>query len=319
MKAVSVGDMPPLDSPTAPRTAMPHRASASSAVLAGALCLSVSAVLVKLAGVDAATTALLRCAIAVPLLAPLALRERARRGPLPGAAIAWAVLAGVALGIDYAAWTASIYQVGAGISTVLVNVQVIVLPLLALLVDREAVPRRFLFTLPLMLIGISLVSGLWEGAASGPRPLAGTAFGVLAGVGYGVYLFLTRRAERIAPGRIVQSLAWATAAAALTAAAVSPLSGGIDLGAVSARSWTLLAALAVVGQIIAWLFVNHGSARLAPTTTAGLLLIQPVLALILAAAALGERPSLLQLSGAAVVLVGVAVANGVVARFFKRG
>ena len=46
-------------------------ALAASAVLAGALCLSISAILVKLAGVDAATTAVLRCAIAVIALVPV--------------------------------------------------------------------------------------------------------------------------------------------------------------------------------------------------------------------------------------------------------
>src|SRR5699024_6999713 len=106
------------------------------AVLAGALCLSFSAILVKLAGVDSATTAALRCVIAMVALTPLALRERATHGRLTGWGRSVSIAAGVALGIDYAAWTASIYHVGAGVSTVLINVQVIVLPLLVFLVDR---------------------------------------------------------------------------------------------------------------------------------------------------------------------------------------
>lgn len=133
-------------------------------MLAGALCLSVSAILVKLAGVDAATTAMLRCAIAVLVLVPLARAERNRRGGLSWRGIGWATAAGIALGVDYAAWTAAIYQVGAGISTVLINVQVIVLPLLALAVDREPITTQFLVALPLMLLGISLVGGLWDTA-----------------------------------------------------------------------------------------------------------------------------------------------------------
>lgn len=302
----------PCDASRAPRLAISGRTTAVAAVLTGAVCLSASAILVKLAGVDAATTAWLRCAIAVLLLVPLALHERERRGPLPAAGIAWALAAGTALGIDYAAWATSIYQVGAGISTVLINVQVIVLPLLAFLIDREAIPVRFLAALPLMLIGISLVGGLWEAAALGPKSAAGTAFGVLAGIGYGCYLFITRRAGALAPRHVIQPLTWATVAAGATAASVSLLSGGADLGSISARSWTFLAVLAVIGQVVAWLFINHGSARLAPTTTAGLLLIQPALALGLAAAVLGEQPSGLQLFGAVVVLVSVAIANGAV-------
>ncbi|MEV0049974.1 DMT family transporter [Saccharopolyspora shandongensis] len=294
----------------------PNRTSAPAAVLAGALCLSISAILVKLANVDAATTAVLRCAIAVLVLVPLALHERARLGSLSSAGIGWAVAAGVALGSDYAAWTASIYHVGAGISTVLINVQVVVLPTLAFLVDREKVTARFVMALPLMLIGISLVGGLWDAGAHGA--ITGTVLGVIAGIGYAAYLFITRRASRRVPGLTIQPLTWATTAAALTAAAIATLSGGIRLSGISAHSWVLLVALAVIGQVVAWLFIHHGSVRLPPTTTAALLLLQPILALALSAAVLGERPTPLQLLGAVLVLVSVAAANGIIRRTSAR-
>ncbi|MGP5054411.1 DMT family transporter [Brachybacterium paraconglomeratum] len=290
------------------------RLLASSAVLSGALCLSVSAILVKLAGVDAATTAMLRCAIAVLVLVPLMLGERARRGRLSGRGVGWAIAAGVALGVDYAAWTAAIYQVGAGISTVLINVQVIVLPLLAFLFDRERVTVRFLWALPLMLLGISLVGGLWDMAAPGGQAVTGTLLGLVAGVGYGIYLFLTRRATKREPGRMIQTLAWATASATVTTTVIALFSGGLQLTGISARSWVLLVVLAVLGQVIAWLLIHHGSIRLEPVTTAALLLIQPVLALGLSALTLAEYPTLFQLLGAVIVVIAVALSNGLLGR-----
>ncbi len=292
--------------------------AASSLVLAGALCLSVSATLVKLAGVDAATTAVARCAIAVVVLIPLALRERARVGALSRGGVLWSLASGAALGIDYAAWTASIYYVGAGISTVLINIQVLVLPALAFLVDRERVTTRFVIALPLMLLGISLVGGLWNASLRGPDTSIGVLLGVIAGCGYGVYLFLTRRSTRRDPGLFVQPLTWASASAAVAAVVVSPISGGIQLDGISVRSWTLLALLAVLGQVAAWLFIHHGSVRLPLTTTGGLLLIQPILALGLSALILDEHPTVLQLAGAAVVVAGVAIANGLLFRKRKR-
>ncbi|MGO2111200.1 MAG: DMT family transporter [Pseudoclavibacter sp.] len=283
---------------------------ASSAVLAGALCLSVSAILVKLAGVDAATTAMLRCSIAVVVLVPLALGERAKRGRLSGRGIGWAIAAGVALGVDYAAWTASIFHVGAGISTVLINVQVIVLPVLALVIDRERVSARFLWAVPLMMLGISLVGGLWDVAALGEHAVTGTLLGLLAGLGYGTYLFLTRRATRLEPGLTIQPLAWATASAAVTTTLLAGFSGGLQLAHISIRSWVLLIVLALLGQVVALLLIHHGSIRLRAATTSALLLIQPVLALGLSAITLAEYPTLLQLVGAMVVVVAVALANG---------
>lgn len=284
---------------------------AAAAVLAGALCLSISAILVKLAGVDAATTAVLRCAIAVIALVPLALLERRRRGGLSRAGILWAIAAGVALGIDYIAWTAAIYLVGAGVSTVLVNVQVIILPLLALLIDRERVSARFLISLPLMLIGVGLVGGLVSLTEVGDRAVLGTVLGLLAGTGYGVYMFLTRRGTRRKAEGTLQPLAWATASAAVTSAIIAQFTGGLHLTGISLDSWLYLIALALLGQVVAWLLINRASAQLLPTMTASLLLIQPVLALGLAALILGEKLTLGQALGAGLVVVAVAVANGV--------
>ncbi|MEH3155916.1 MAG: EamA family transporter [Gordonia paraffinivorans] len=143
----------PVASASSPTISDTSRARLYGSILMGAACLSVSAVLVKLAGADAPTTAFLRCALAVVAMMPFVLWERRRHGSLSVRASLWSVAAGVALGMDYAAWTASIYDVGAGISTVLINVQVIVLPTLALIVDREAIPRRFLAATPLLLGG----------------------------------------------------------------------------------------------------------------------------------------------------------------------
>ena len=281
-------------------------------VVIGAACLSVSAVLVKLAGVDAPTTAFLRCALAVVAMLPLVVWERGRHGSLSTRASLWAVAAGVALGMDYAAWTASIYDVGAGVSTVLINVQVIVLPALAFIVDREAIPRRFLTAAPLLLGGVVLVGGIGSHDAVGDDPVRGTVLGLLAGIGYGSYLFLTRRGSRGRHTLLLQPLLVSTAVAAATTAAVSPATGGLSFADISPRSWVDLVLLAVLGQVVAWLFINHASVRLPSTTTAGLLLTQPVLALGVSAAVLDEFPSPLQWCGAVVVLVGVAIANRVV-------
>lgn len=304
---------------------MSDSASTSSiiSVSAGALCLSVSAIIVKLAGVDSATTAVFRCAIAVAPLIPLAVAEATRRGRLTRAGVFWSIAAGIALGVDYSAWTGSIYIVGAGVSTVLINVQVVVLPLLALLVDRERPQLRFLCALPLMIIGIMLVGGAAsggsgvEGAAGselGEGRLGGVLLGLLAGVGYGTYLFLTRRATRSQSDLALQPLAWATAAAAATSAVIAIFSRGLQLSGIGVRSWVLLIILALVGQVAAWLLIHHGSVRLSAGVTASLLLIQPVLALVLSAGLLGEHFGPGEILGAGVVIGAVTISSGLLVR-----
>ncbi|WP_262402439.1 EamA family transporter [Actinomadura sp. CNU-125] len=107
--------------------------------IAGAAFISVSAILFRLSGVSSGTGAFFRCALAMPVLLALALRERRRRGRAAGGGLD--VLAGVLLGVDLVLWGASIGLVGAGIATVLVNVQVVVVPLLAAAVFRERPSR----------------------------------------------------------------------------------------------------------------------------------------------------------------------------------
>lgn len=62
-----------------------------------------------------------------------------------------------------------------------------------------------------------------------------------------------------------------------------------------------MGALALFGQVLAWVLINPGLARLSPNVGAGLLLTQPVLAVALGMA-IGERPSLTQLAGCVLVL-----------------
>jgi drug/metabolite transporter (DMT)-like permease len=66
----------------------------------GAACISSSAIMVTLAHQAPATTALFRCALALPVLIPLALLEQRRRGPRPLRSRLYAGLAGLFLAVD---------------------------------------------------------------------------------------------------------------------------------------------------------------------------------------------------------------------------
>jgi drug/metabolite transporter (DMT)-like permease len=96
----------------------------------------------------------------------------------------------------------------------------------------------------------------------------------------------------------------AMSAAAMVALVVGLVTGRLDPApGWGALAWLLL--IAVTGQVLAWLLLGSALPRLAASTGSVLLLIQPVFALALSAALLGERPARLQLAGCAVVLVAV--------------
>jgi drug/metabolite transporter (DMT)-like permease len=60
--------------------------------------------------------------------------------------------------------------------------------------------------------------------------------------------------------------------------------------------------------VIGWLLIATSLPRVPAVLTSLILLLQPVASMVLAAVALGERPSSLQVLGAVVVLAGVVFA-----------
>ena len=121
----------PCVSRCARRPASPHRAGPGAAAVAGALTIAFSAILVKLADVAPSTAAIFRCAYALPVLGLLAWREDRRFGARPRATRRLASRAGVFFAADLIFWHHAIEDVGAGLATVLGNLQVVVVPFAA--------------------------------------------------------------------------------------------------------------------------------------------------------------------------------------------
>lgn len=286
-----------------------HRAGVTATsgavlVVGGAACLSLSAVFIKFADINPGTAAFLRCAIAVVVLLPLMLLETRRHRALPGPLRKYAVLAGVFLGIDYVMWTVSIMDIGAGVATILLNVQIIAFPLLARVLAGTPIPRRFLYASPLMLLGLALAGGAFDSGEEAVNPLRGAVLGICAGIAYAAYLYLIRLCGQSSPQHVVTPVCISTGSAALASGALALATTGLPLG-IPAASWGWIIALAVLGQVIAWLLVSKGAPRVAPNTAAALLLLQPVMAVGFAMLLLGETPTPTQLGGCALVLAAV--------------
>ena len=295
--------------PVGPAPVAP-RLDARLVAVAGSLCIAFSPIFIALADVSPGTATFFRCALALPLLVPLALLERRRR--LRTAATTgnrpWVLLAGGALlGLDMTLWAESVRSVGAGVSTVLVNVQVVILPLLAFLVLGERVRRTFVLAVPVMLAGVALAGGLVGDpeAVTGVAPVRGTVTALVAAAAYAGYLLLVRLGA--GPGQRFTQVAIATVGATVSSFVLGTLWQGVDLTP-DARALGWLVTLAVVGQVIGWVLIASALPRLASSAGASILLLQPVGAVLLGALLLGEVPGVLQLVGCAVVLGAVAVA-----------
>lgn len=272
----------------------------------GAMCISASAILITLANVAPVTAAFYRCALPLPVLAVLALAEQRRYGRRPVASRGYAMLAGLFLAANLVLWVHSIADVGAGVATVLGNLQVLFVAALAWAILGERPTRRYLVALPVVLPGVVMVSGMAGGGATGPHPAAGAAYGVATSAAYACFLLILRQAAG-GTRHVADQLFDATAGAAAGAMLLGLASGGVQL-AIPWRSLGWLLVLALSSGIVGWLLITSSLPHLPASLAALLLLLEPAAALILAAVVLGQRASLIQITGAVLVCGGVLIA-----------
>ena len=277
------------------------------AAAGGAACIAASATLVRLADVEPATAAVFRCLYALPILGFLMLREDRRFGPRPARQRWVAAGAGVFFAVDLVLWHHAIAAVGAGIATVLGNLQVVVVGFVAWWLLGERPNRRLVAAVPVVLVGVVLISGVVGADAFGESPGLGVLFGVGTSIAYAGFLLVLRHGARDLR-RLAGPLFDATAVGALVSALLGPVSGGLDLvPSWPSHGWLLL--LAVSSQVLGWLLISISLPRVPAALTSVILLLQPVASVLLAAAVLTERPSPVQLAGCVIVLVGVVVAT----------
>ena len=277
------------------------------AAVLGALTIAASAVLVRLADVPPSTAAFFRCAYALPPLAILAWYERRRYGPRPASQMRLAWLAGAFFAADLILWHHAIIHVGAGLATVLGNTQVVVVPLGAWLFLGERPSARVAISVPVVLIGVVLISGVIGTGAYGENPVLGVGLGLLTGLAYGGFILVQRgaNADRRRPG---SPLFDATLSTAVISLAVGLPLGEIDL----VPTWPAhgyLLALALGIQVVGWLLISISLPRLAAALTSVVLTIQPVGSVLLGVWILSEAPSALQLVGVAFIIGGLLLAT----------
>jgi drug/metabolite transporter (DMT)-like permease len=275
----------------------------AAAAVAGALTIAFSAILVDLADVEPATAAIFRCAYALPVLGLLAWLEDRQFGRRSARERRLAIPAGIFFAADLIFWHHAIQDVGAGLATVLGNLQVVVVPFAAWAVLGERIQARLLAALPLVCSGVVLISGVLETGAYGDDPLRGVVFGFLTGATYAGFLLVLRQAGadlRRPAGPLFDATAVATIAAVIAGVAL----GEADLvPAWPSHAW--LVVLALSSQVVGWLLITVSLPRLPAALTSVTLTIQPVGSVLLGVILLGEDPSALQLAGVAFIVAGL--------------
>jgi drug/metabolite transporter (DMT)-like permease len=272
------------------------------AAVTAAIGISFAAILFVLSGASPSTATFFRCLYALPLLWWLMRRENTIVGTRSWAARRWALVAGVFFAGDLLLFHHAILLMGAGLATVLVNVQVVIVMFAAWLIWRERPSLMQLVAVPIALGGVAFISGVLDAEAYGEDPVLGSILALLTAVCYAGYLLLLRRGgdRDRAAGPIFD----ATVTCGLTALVAGVVLGDFDpVPSLPMHAWLLL--LALSAQVAGQVMIATALPRLPAVTTSLILLIQPVVATVIAMIVLAEAPSSMQLAGIVLIIGGV--------------
>lgn len=276
-------------------------------VLAGAVITGASSTLMHLSGTSGPTVTFFRSLYALPVLIVLAAREIRRWGRPGWREMALGATAGVFLALDLILWLSSIEAMGAGLATVVQDMQILFVAGGAWLMFGSRPPRRLVLLMPVLLLGIVLISGIVGSSARHTATVRGTFLGVASAVAYaGFLLAIGWRPERRRKHNST-FLASVTVATGGVALAVGVAGTGIRLEPTwPSTGWLIV--LALTTQVFGWLVIAAAMFRVSSLHASVALLLQPVSAVFLGWAALAERPTLLQLLGVAVVVASTTLA-----------
>ena len=276
--------------------------------LFGAMLLSFAPLLYIRSDTSPVTGAFFRMLYALPILIFLVwyLNRDDPRG-IRNRALAFS--AGLLLAIDFVGYHSAIDYIGSGIATLIGNSQVVIVTLVSWWMFGERPNRMIVFALPMVMLGLILISGIWDDEPYGDDPIKGVVGGIVAAIFYSSFLILYRFSNRIqAPSVNLQLDATAGAAMGLLIAGIMPLSR-LDIEPIDfsftwpGHGWIIL--LAVSCQVIGWIAITYALPRLPAAHTSFAILLQPVLTILWGVIILSEKPSIQQIGGMSLIFAAI--------------
>jgi drug/metabolite transporter (DMT)-like permease len=285
------------------------RGPALFALFAGATCIALSPIWVRVADVGPTASAFWRVALAVPLLWVLVFFSSSG-GFKPGKKQNLLLLAaGLAFAGDLAFWHWSIQFTSVANSTLLANLASIFVTLAAWVLWRERPTPTFLAGLAAALAGVALLVRASLDGLSGAstRALLGDGLAVVTAMFYAWYLLSVKGVR----DRGIATLQLMAVTTTITALALLPvaLASGETLLPAGEAGWLTLLGLAWISHSGGQGLIAYALAHLPAAFSAVGLLFQPVMAALFAWVLLAEPLAALQMLGGVVVLAGIYLAH----------
>jgi len=279
------------------------RLPAYLALAAGVICISWSAIFVRWTDIPGPTSAFYRLLIPAFVLLPTSFFDRAQ--PWPSRRnLGIIALGGLFFALDLALYNSSVLRTTAANATVLGNCSPIVVGLLTWLLFRRGTRAAFWMGLLLAVSGSVLI--VWADLAGHQQFGVGDLMALGAGACFAVYLMATEEVRAHTSTLVFLRLAMLSSTLALL---LINLALGISLRVPNGRTWAALFGLGLFTQLGGYLALTYALGHLPATITSISLLIQVPLTALLAVLLFRETLTLPQITGALLVLAGVALAH----------
>jgi drug/metabolite transporter (DMT)-like permease len=281
---------------------------ALAALLLGGIVIGCSPIFVRLSEVGPMTTAFWRVALGMlPLLAwQAASPARGEADARPAGFSDYVALCvpGVMLAGDLVAWHISLHLTSVANATLLANMAPIFVTLGGWLLFRTKISRIFLTGLALALAGVVILKG--GPAALGGGDIKGDVIAIIAAVFYAGYILSLGKVRSRYSTLTV--MLWTTGSAAIC---MLPLALFFEAGfwPYTLFGWAILIGLAWLSHAGGQGLIIFALAWLPAAFSSLTLLIQPVVATILAWLLLNETIGIMQAVGGIIVLAGILVAR----------
>ncbi|HSF78795.1 MAG TPA: DMT family transporter [Steroidobacteraceae bacterium] len=273
------------------------------AVLAVALVgVSFGSIFVRLAAAPALAIALWRMTLASAVVLPAALASGGIRPATSARAMALAAAAGGLLALHFGSWMTSLLFTSVANSVLLVNTAPIFVALLSWISGRDRPTSRTWAAVVLATAGAAVIT---SGGPSDATSLIGNLLAVGGALAMAGYLLLAREAQRVLAYLPYVAVAYGTAAVVLWAAV---LISGTQWHSFPPQTWAVLAAMAVVSQLVGHGGYNWSLRHLQAAFVSIALTGEPVLASLLAWWLLDEPIGARTALGGVLVLSGIVVA-----------
>ena len=212
----------------------------------------------------------------------------------------WSTIAGLGVAGNFTFYFISIAEGSVAVAATLMYCAPVFVYLVSFALRLERPTLFKLLAIALVMLGVVLLTGIYEIEASDVTPIAAAA-GLFSGLSYAVFIFGFKYAAPHGSPQAILVVAFAVLIAILV------WLGDFDqaVAALTTSSWLLFVLLGVLGAGLSFIFYVVGLNHTAPAIASMVAMIEPVTASLFGVFVLNQTLVLLQVLGMALILVTV--------------